>query len=72
MRGVWLVFVITNGPCFKETFELNANSVDPDQMPHSAASDIGLHCLLMSQLWGARLNGLFEKATRSKTQIQKS
>ena len=21
------------------------NSVDPDQMPHSAASDLGLHCL---------------------------
>ena len=23
-----------------------ANSVDPDQMLHSAASDLGLHCLL--------------------------
>ena len=23
-----------------------ANSVDPDQTPHSAASDLGLHCLL--------------------------
>ena len=23
-----------------------ANSVDPDQMPRSAASDLGLHCLL--------------------------
>ena len=22
------------------------NSADPDQMPHSAASDLGLHCLL--------------------------
>ena len=22
-----------------------ANSVDPDQMPQSAASDLGLHCL---------------------------
>ena len=22
-----------------------ANSVDPDQMPHSATSDLGLHCL---------------------------
>ena len=22
-----------------------ANNVDPDQMPHSAASDLGLHCL---------------------------
>ena len=24
---------------------LFANSGDPDQMPHSAASDLGLHCL---------------------------
>ena len=23
-----------------------ANSADPDQMPHNAASDQGLHCLL--------------------------
>ena len=22
-----------------------ANSVDPDKMPHSVASDLGLHCL---------------------------
>ena len=27
--------------------EFNANSVDPDQMPHSAVSDLGLHCLPM-------------------------
>ena len=27
-----------------------ANSVDPDQMPHTVASDLGLHCLLMSLL----------------------
>ena len=33
-----------------ETSVLNANSVDPDQMPHSAASDLGLHCLPMSLL----------------------
>ena len=25
--------------------ELFANSGDPGQMPHSAASDLGLHCL---------------------------
>ena len=25
--------------------KLFANSGDPDQMPHSAASDLGLHCL---------------------------
>ena len=35
---------------------LNANSVDPDQTPLSAASDLGLHCLPMSHLlvWDAR------------------
>ena len=25
--------------------EVFANSEDPDQTPHSAASDLGLHCL---------------------------
>ena len=34
---------------------LNVNSVDPCRMPHSAASDIGLHCLPISFLWDARL-----------------
>ena len=32
-----------------------ANSVDPDQTPRSAASDLGLHCLPMSQKRDARL-----------------
>ena len=41
--------------CFKELSEFNANNVDPDQMPHSAASDLGQHCLPMSLLWDARL-----------------
>ena len=35
-----------------------ANSVDPDQTPRSAASDLGLHCLSMSLLWDAGINGL--------------
>ena len=30
------------------------NNVDPDQTPCSAASDLGLHCLPMSQKWDAR------------------
>ena len=34
---------------------LIANSIDPDQTPRSAASDLGLRCLLMSLLWDARL-----------------
>ena len=29
---------------------LVANNVDPDQMPHYVASDLGLHCLLMTFL----------------------
>ena len=41
-------------PCFTEIYVLNANSVGTDQMPHSAASDYGLHCLLISLLWDAR------------------
>ena len=31
-------------------FELFANSGDPDQMPYSAASDLGLHCLPVTHL----------------------
>ena len=31
-----------------------ANSVDPDQTPRSAASDLGLQCLLKSLLWDTR------------------
>ena len=38
--------------------ELNANSVDSDQTPRSAASDLSLHCLPLSLLWDARLKGL--------------
>ena len=32
-----------------------ANSVDPDQTPRYMASDLGLHCLPMSQKWDTRL-----------------
>ena len=35
--------------------KLFANSGDPDQMPHSVASDLGLHCLLITLLWVSRL-----------------
>ena len=34
------------------------HSLDPDQMPHSAASDLGLHCLPMSFLWDVRVGVL--------------
>ena len=32
--------------CFTEIPVFNANSVDPDQMPHSVASDLGPHCFV--------------------------
>ena len=34
-----------------ETFYFFANSVDTDQTPRQALSDLGLHCLPMSLLW---------------------
>ena len=37
---------------------INANSVDPDQTPRSAVSDLGLHCLQMFHLWELGTNGL--------------
>ena len=50
MSGYFLLL-----PCLIESTVFNANSVDPDQTPRSAASDLGLYCLLMSLLWDARL-----------------
>ena len=44
--------------CFVEISELNANSVDPDQMPQNAASDLGLHCLPVSNYGMLGLYGL--------------
>ena len=35
--------------------KLLANSGDPDQMSHSAVSDLGLHCLLITILGVSRL-----------------
>ena len=49
-RGVWTVFFITM--FFMEILVPNANSVDADQMSRFNASDLGLHCLQMSLLWG--------------------
>ena len=42
--------------------KLFANSGDPDQTPHSAASNLGLHCLPITLLQVSRLQwvkGLF-------------
>ena len=49
IRGVWLVLSLLI-PCFIEIPAFNANSVDPDQTPHFATSDLGLKCLPMSLL----------------------
>ena len=35
--------------------KLFANSGDPDQMPHSVSSDLGLHCLLINLFGVSRL-----------------
>ena len=43
-----------------EFLVFNANSADPDQTQHSAASDLGLHCLPMSHLWDTRLKWVKE------------
>ena len=54
IEGVSGNFLLLHVPCFIETHVCNANSVDPDQTPRSAASDLGLYCLPMSLLWDAR------------------
>ena len=40
--------------CIIEISVLCAKTVDTDQTPHLAASDLGLHCLPVSLLWNAR------------------
>ena len=42
--GYLISFYYYNVLCFIEIPVFNANSVDPDQMPHSVTSDLGLHC----------------------------
>ena len=61
IRSVRLVFIVI---MFVEISALNANSVDPDQTPRYAASDLGLHCLPMSHLWKR------DKATMFNRQLQ--
>ena len=51
-RSVWLVLMIT---IFVEFLVFNSKSVEPNQTPRSAASDLYLHCLPMSLLWDARI-----------------
>ena len=44
-----------------------ANSGDPDQAPHFAASDLGLHCLSMSHKKEAR--GIWAMLEKSIVQL---
>ena len=41
--------------------KLFANSEDPDQTPHSAASDLGLHCLPITLLGVSSLQRVKEE-----------
>ena len=50
LKGVWFKFIIFYYN-LKSTRLHYANSVDPDQTPHHAASDLGLHDLPMCYLW---------------------
>ena len=52
-RGVWCTFSIFI--LYFEYIFLLANSEDLDQTPRSVASDLGLHCLPVSQKWDAML-----------------
>ena len=67
-RGVRLYFF---SPYFIEIPVFNANCVGPDQTPHCAASDLGIHCLPMLLLWDARLKWVNVKSgvTRKNFEI---
>ena len=43
---------------------INANSVDPDQTPHSGAYDLGVHSLPMSHLCNTRHKWVNLKASK--------
>ena len=52
----WLVcFYYLTCLCLIEIPVFNANSVEPDQMPCSVASDLDLHCLPITHLGVSRL-----------------
>ena len=46
--------------------KLFANNGDPDQMPHSVASDLGLHCLPVTLLRVSRLQWVKKQLNKSK------
>ena len=50
--------------------KLFANSGDPDQMPHTAVSDLGLHCLLITHLGVSRLQWVDNVSTNARQMSQ--
>ena len=44
----------------RKIVEVFANSGDPDQTPHSAASDLGLHGLSVTPLGVSHYNGIMD------------
>ena len=51
--------------------KLFANSGDTDQMPHSAASDLGLHCLPNTLLEVSRIQWVKKVKTKQKKKQHK-
>ena len=47
------------------------NSGDPDQKPHSAESDLGLHFLPITLLWVSPLNNLIKVCFPHKSSTNK-
>ena len=65
--SIWLVCIATVFFC---SHVFNANSVDPDQTPRSAASDLDLHCLPMPLFYGTLgINGLISQYKISLTSM---
>ena len=54
LDGLFVIFVTFILLLMENWKILLANNVDPDQMPHYVASDLGLHCLPMTILWISR------------------
>ena len=52
----FLISFITIITMFFKIPVVNVNSVDSDQMPHSAASDLGVHCLPLTLFGASRLS----------------
>ena len=52
---------------YRKKAKLFANSEDPDQMPHSVASDLGLHCLPITLLGVYGLQRVKEKKFATAT-----